>query len=286
MNKKVNIDMNIGIIGQGFVGNAVYNKFKNYYNVLTYDLDKSLCNSSLEEINNDCKYIFVCLPTPMNSDGSCYTAIVESTLNSINNYSKQISESKTVIVKSTIPPGTTKKWNDNFDNLCVVFNPEFLTEANAVKDYENQNRIILGGSIHQALELNLIFSKVFPAAKIINTNSTDAEMVKYTTNSFLAMKVSFANEIYQICEKVKADYDKVIKYTIEDDRLGESHWKVPGPDGDFGFGGHCFPKDINALIKVALDNNISPKMLKATNEKNKEVRSNRDWENMKGRAVV
>ena len=278
--------MNIGIIGQGFVGNAVYNKFKNYYNVLTFDLDKSLCNSSFEEINNECKHIFVCLPTPMNKDGSCYTSIVEESLSSLNNSSKEIDKSKIVIVKSTIPPGTTKKWNDKFDNLSVVFNPEFLTEANAVKDYENQNRIILGGQNNETLKLNSIFSTVFPAAKIINTNSTDAEMVKYTTNSFLAMKVSFANEIYQICQKIKVDYDKVIKYTIEDDRLGRSHWKVPGPDGDFGFGGHCFPKDINALIKIALDNNISPKMLKATNEKNKEVRINKDWENMKGRAVV
>ena len=278
--------MNIGIIGQGFVGNAVYNKFKNYYNILTFDLDKSICNSSFEEINNKCKYIFVCLPTPMNTDGSCYTGIVEDLLIKLSKYSKEISQSKIVVVKSTIPPGTTKTWNDKFDNLSVVFNPEFLTEANAVKDYENQNRIILGGPKNETLQLNSIFSKVFPNAKIINTNSTDAEMVKYTTNSFLAMKVSFANEIYQICKKVNADYDKVIESTIQDERLGTSHWKVPGPDGDFGYGGHCFPKDINALISVAINNNISPKMLIATNEKNNEVRSNKDWENMKGRAVV
>ena len=278
--------MNIGIIGQGFVGNAVYNKFKNYYNVLTFDLDKTLCNSSFEKINKDCKYIFVCLPTPMNIDGSCHIGIVDDLLTKLDKYSNEISQSKIVVVKSTIPPGTTKKWNDKFDNLSVVFNPEFLTEANAVKDYENQNRIILGGPKNETLQLNSIFSKVFPNAKIINTNSTDAEMVKYTTNSFLAMKVSFANEIYQICKKVNADYDKVIESTIQDDRLGTSHWKVPGPDGDFGYGGHCFPKDINALISVAINNHISPKMLIATNEKNKEVRSNKDWENMKGRAVV
>ena len=220
--------MNIGIIGQGFVGNAVYNKFKNYYNVLTFDLDKSLCNSSFEKINKECKYIFVCLPTPMNKDGSCYTGIVEDLLIKINNYPNEISQNKIVIVKSTIPPGTTIKWNDKFDNLSIVFNPEFLTEANAVKDYENQNRIILGGLTHITLELNSIFSTVFPTAKIINTNSTDAEMVKYTTNSFLAMKVSFANEIYQICKKVNANYDKVIESTIEDVRLGKSHlvWHI------------------------------------------------------------
>ena len=278
--------MNIGIIGQGFVGNAVYNKFKNYYNVLTFDLDKTICNSSFEKINKDCKYIFVCLPTPMNTDGSCYTGIVEDLLTKLDKRSKEISQSKIVVVKSTIPPGTTKKWNDKFDNLSVVFNPEFLTEANAVKDYENQNRIILGGPKNETLQLNSIFSKVFPNAKIINTNSTNAEMVKYTTNSFLAMKVSFANEIYQICKKVNADYDKVIESTIQDDRLGTSHWKVPGPDGDFGYGGHCFPKDVKALMVVAEDMDIIPLMLTATDVKNNEVRKNRDWEQMKGRAVT
>ena len=278
--------MNIGIIGQGFVGNAVYNKFKNYYNVLTFDLDKTICNSSFEKINKDCKYIFVCLPTPMNTDGSCYTGIVEDLLTKLDKRSKEISQSKIVVVKSTIPPGTTKKWNDKFDNLSVVFNPEFLTEANAVKDYENQNRIIIGGPKNETLQLNSIFSKVFPNAKIINTNSTDAEMVKYTTNSFLAMKVSFANEIYQICKKVNADYDKVIESTIHDDRLGTSHWKVPGPDGDFGYGGHCFPKDVNALIEVAIANKVFPLMLVATDEKNGQVRQNKDWEKMKGRAII
>ena len=114
--------MNIGIIGQGFVGNAVYNKFKNYYNVLTFDLDKTICNSSFEKINKDCKYIFVCLPTPMNKDGSCYTGIVEDLLIKLNKHSKEISQSKIVVVKSTIPPGTTKKWNDKFDNFRLAKN--------------------------------------------------------------------------------------------------------------------------------------------------------------------
>ena len=111
-------------------------------------------------------------------------------------------------------------------------------------------------------------------------------MVKYLTNSFLATKVSFANEIYQICSKLKVDYDKVVEYAILDDRLGKTHWQVPGPDGDFGYGGHCFPKDLKALIKLAIDNDVLPKMLIATDDKNKQVRNNKDWLDMKGRAVV
>ena len=111
-------------------------------------------------------------------------------------------------------------------------------------------------------------------------------MVKYVTNTFLATKVSFANEMYQICEGLNVDYDKVVEYALYDERLGKSHWAVPGPDGDFGYGGHCFPKDVKALIKVAIDNDILPKMLIATDDKNKQVRKNKDWLNMKGRAIV
>ena len=275
----------IGIIGQGFVGNAVYQKFKNYYDVLTYDLDESKSNSNVNEIISKCTNIFVCLPTPMNKDGSCNISIVEGVLDTIDLTTDNLETKRNIIIKSTIPPGTTSKWNRRFESLNIVFNPEFLTEANAVSDYENQDRIILGGVRPATTELKTIFSKVFPKAHIIKTDSTHAEMVKYLTNSFLATKVSFANEMYQICEGLDVDYDKVIEYATQDDRLGTSHWNVPGPDGDFGYGGHCFPKDVKALMVVAEDMDIIPLMLAATDVKNNEVRKNRDWEQMKGRAV-
>ena len=111
-------------------------------------------------------------------------------------------------------------------------------------------------------------------------------MVKYFLNSFLATKVSFANEMYQICDKLDIDYDKVIEYAKYDDRLGKSHLNVPGPDGDFGYGGHCFPKDVKALIEVAMSYDMNPTMLIATNEKNNEVRKDRNWEKQEGRAVI
>ena len=111
-------------------------------------------------------------------------------------------------------------------------------------------------------------------------------MVKYVTNSFLATKVSFANEMYQICSGLEVDYDKVIEYACYDERLGKSHWSVPGPDGDFGFGGHCFPKDINALMDVAFKMGVDPSILMAVDKKNNKVRQNKDWLDMKGRAVI
>ena len=278
--------MNIGIIGQGFVGNAIYQKFKNYYNVLTYDLQVKLCNSTLEEINENCNIIFVCLPTPMNIDGSCNVSIVENVLNDLEILASLEQEEKIVVIKSTIPPNTTKKWNKEYTFLDVVFSPEFLTEANAVSDFNNQTRIILGGDKIPTTKLKPIFAKAFPKATIIKTDSTYAEMVKYVTNSFLATKVSFANEMYEICKGLNVDYDKVIEYACYDERLGKSHWAVPGPDGNFGYGGHCFPKDIQALINVAKDLNVNPRMLEATNEKNFDTRVDRDWESMTGRAVI
>ena len=275
--------MGIGIIGQGFVGNAVYQKFKNYYDIKTFDIKGMMYCNSEEQETMSCDVVFICLPTPMNQDGSCHTDIVEEAVASISGLSK----GNIVVIKSTIPPGTVAKWNKRYDNLNIVFNPEFLTEANAVKDYEDQTRIILGGPRKSTTKLKPLFSKAFPKAHIIKTDSTYAEMIKYVTNCFLATKVSFANEMYDICEGLGVDYDKVIEYATYDERLGTSHWSVPGPDGDRGYGGHCFPKDVNALIQIALKLDILPPlMLITTNKKNKDVRLNHDWEGMKGRAVI
>jgi UDPglucose 6-dehydrogenase len=276
--------MKIGIVGQGFVGSAVYAGFKNYFNVETFDLNKKSTCDSLKTLVEKSQFIFICLPTPMEKDGKCHIGIVENVISEINS----ISTKKILIVKSTIPPGTTEKWNKKYKNVDIVFNPEFLTEANALDDFKNQTRIVLGGTRKSNARVKRLFTKAFPKVPVIHTSSTIAEMVKYVTNCFLATKVSFANEMYQICDYLKIDYDKVIEYAKYDDRLGYSHWNVPGPDGDFGYGGHCFPKDVKALINVAmeLESNITPTILNATNSKNDEVRKNRDWEQQKGRAVI
>ena len=273
----------IGVIGQGFVGNAVYQKFKNHYDVLTYDKYKSDHNSTLRDLILNSKYIFVCLPTPMNTDGSCNIDIIEEVLEEVN----QITDSpKTIVLKSTVICGTTEKLNLKYEFLNIVFNPEFLTERNAVKDYDNQDRIILGGDRPHTTDLKQIFSKVFPNSRIIKTSSTHAEIVKYLTNTFLAVKVSFANEMYELCNKLEIDYDKVVEYATIDQRLGQSHWSVPGHDGDFGFGGHCFPKDLSAIIRLTYELGTNNFVLSSAETTNDEVRTVRDWEQMKGRAVT
>ena len=130
-----------------------------------------------------------------------------------------------------------------------------------------------------------MFDRAFPKVSIIKTSGTIAEMIKYVTNTFLATKISFANEMYQLCEALDIDYDKVIEYARYDDRLGNSHWSVPGHDGDFGFGGHCFPKDIAALAYVANQLGVDRTMLVAAMTKNNLVRTDLDWTRQIGRAV-
>ena len=273
--------MNIGIIGQGFVGSAVYHKFKNYFSVLTYDIDNSKCNASFKDVTQKSKFIFVCLPTPMNSDGSCNINIVKKTLSEINNFKKNLN----IILKSTIPPGTTDYLNEQFKYLSIVFNPEFLTERNAIKDFENQKRIILGGPRPATTNVKQIFSKAFENVHIVKTGSTHAEFIKYFTNCFLATKVSFSNEMYQLAKAYNLDYDKIVEYASLDNRLGKTHFNVPGPDGDVGFGGHCFPKDLSAIIFLTKKNGTINNILQSVMKTNNEVRKNRDWEKMKGRAI-
>ena len=280
----------IGIVGQGFVGGALNAGMQHAFTVETYDKfieDRSTCNSLLQLVEKS-DVIFVCLPTPMRKNGSCDLRIIDETIAEIDRICyKNEYLGKVAIIKSTIPPGTTSAYNDNVKFIQVVFNPEFLTEANAIDDFKNQTRIIVGGPRPASSVVKNVFRKAFPKTTIIKTGSNTAEMVKYFTNCFLSTKVSFANEIKQVCDNLDIDFDKVVEYGLYDERIGKSHWSVPGPDGSMGFGGHCFPKDLNALIHLAREIDVDPTVMSAVWEKNLEVRGSdeRDWENMKGRAV-
>jgi UDPglucose 6-dehydrogenase len=278
----------IGVIGQGFVGSAVREGMKNYFTVITYDKDpnKQSTAKSISDVVSQVDETFLCVPTPMRKDGSCDLSIVKAALEEIASaVVKQQKKGFIVVIKSTIPPGTTEALAKGYPEFSLIFNPEFLTEANAVEDYKNQNRIILGGDRYGTTKMKQIFAKAFPEVPIIKTSATIAETIKYVTNTFLAMKVSYANEIYALCQKLDIDYDKVVEYARYDNRIGNSHWAVPGPDGDLGFGGSCFPKDTQALIYMCNQLGVDATMLQATWEKNLLVRPAKDWEALKGRAV-
>jgi nucleotide sugar dehydrogenase len=274
----------IGIIGQGFVGSAIRAGLNNFYDILTYDIDESKCNSTQENICKKADIIFICLPTPMKKSGECDIRIVESAIKELSDISKINSANPILVIKSTIPPGTTAKINKT-THLSVCFSPEFLTEANSFEDFKNQTRIIIGGPRPATGKIKQMFRLAFPEIPIVKTGSNTAETVKYFTNCFLATKVIFANEMYDICKSVNVDFDKVTEYSLYDKRIGKSHLMVPGPDGDRGFGGHCFPKDIEAMIYLAEHAGVEPDFLKKVLDKNNKLRKNRDWESMKGRAV-
>ncbi len=277
----------IGIVGQGFVGNAVKQVFSQHYPVHTFDLveSKSSCRD-LAQLVIKSDVVFVCLPTPMEKTGECDVSLVEETVSLIETTAKyRYKKDFPVLIKSTIPPGTTKKLVEQNPYSNIVFNPEFLTEANAVEDYHNQERVVLGINTKDCNHIGSMFNKVFPNATVIKTKSSVAEMVKYVTNCFLSTKVSFANEIYQVCHELNIDYGKVIEYSKYDKRLGNSHWNVPGPDGDFGYGGHCFPKDMAALKFLANFLGVDTSVLDGVIKKNDQVRIERDWEKQIGRAV-
>ena len=276
--------MTIGIIGQGYVGTAIKVGFEPYYTVETYDkYDGMKSTVQLTDMVETCKVIFVCVPTPMNTDGTCHTDIVESVVKQIDDRVDLANIPKpTVVIKSTVPPGTTDRLHRKYKGVDVIFNPEFLTEMNFIEDFKNQSRIILGGVRRGTSLLRQVYSKVFPHATIVKTNAKYAETVKYFINCFLGTKVSFANEMKMLCDEIDIDYDKVVEYATYDERLGKSHWAVPGPDGELGFGGHCLPKDISAIVNGYGDMELLQAVLKV----NDRVRKNRDWEEMKGRAVV
>lgn len=236
------------------------------------------------------KIYFVCVPTPMYEDGEADVSIVESVLKELS----EVPGDRIAVVKSTVPPGSTERWNKMFENtgLRVIFNPEFLTENNALDDMRNQNRIILGGPRPYINAVKLIFQKAFPNVPLIKTSSTTAEMVKYFINVQLAARVVLSCELSQICEALdksglNVDFDKMLEYAKFDPRLGGSHMNVPGPDGIPGARGHCFPKDLNSLIYLAKQLGVTPTIMNAVWNKNLEVvpKEHRDWEQMQGRAV-
>ena len=274
--------MIIGIVGQGFVGSAIREGLKNFYPVMTYDIDKSKSTSTHKAVCENADIIFVCLPTPMRKSGECDTRILENAIKRIDNECLEVGSKPSIVIKSTIPPGTTDKINKEA-KLNVCFSPEFLTEANSFSDFKNQTRIIVGGT--GARKVKQMFRKPFPDIPIVITKSRTAEMVKYFINCFLASKVTFANQMYDICESLGVDYDKVCEYSLLDSRIGRSHFAVPGPDGDRGFGGHCFPKDISGLTYVANEKNVNINFLKQVQDSNYFYRRNKDWLEMKGRAV-
>jgi len=281
--------MKIGIIGNGFVGSSVAFGFSPATGceaeIMIHDKDESKSLNTLSDVVNESDFIFVSVPTPSNRDGSINTDIVEDVFDEMNQYNYR--RDNVFLLRSTVTPGTTRKIQNNCRKLNIVFNPEYLTERSAKFDFINQARFVIGGEERYTDKVEELFKWRFgESIPTIKTNYETAEMVKYMNNCYFATKVSFMNEMKQIADKCGVDWDTAVDGFIRDGRIGHSHLAVPGPDGKFGFGGSCFPKDIQAMINFAEGLEIDASVLKGTWNKNLDVRPEQDWKQLKGRAVV
>ena len=284
--------MKIGIVGNGFVGSSVAFGFSPQTGcdaeVKIYDKDETKSTHTLTDVVNDSDFIFLSVPTPSNSDGSISLDIIFNVFKEIDEVLDYEADYQPVImIRSTVTPGTTSKIQGEYSRMNIVFNPEFLTERSAKFDFINQSRFIVGGTWGNAIKVEHLYKKRFgDSIPVIKTNFQTAEMIKYMNNCYFATKVSFMNEMYQIADACGVDWDMAVEGFVRDGRIGYSHMSVPGPDGKFGFGGSCFPKDIQAMINFAQSLGINPSVLNGAWDKNLDVRPEEDWKELKGRAVV
>jgi len=248
--------MKIGIIGNGFVGQATNILKCDDISVLMYDIIPEKCvpeGLTLDTMVVECEFIFISVPTPMNEDSSCDLSIVCSVVKNVSDaINRSCGENQNkpfVVMRSTVPIGTS-------DSLGCYFMPEFLTEKNWRQDFRECKKWFFGipasVSVHGHQELfKQRIKHLFHLAKynncILNTNiefmsNKEAEMIKYFRNTFLAVKVSYCNEMEEFCTRNGINYENVRLHATQDSRIGPSHSQVPGHDSRRGFGGTCFPK--------------------------------------------
>ena len=275
---------NIGIVGNGFVGNAIATGLIGYVDrIRIFDVQPERSTNSLGEVVNGSDVVFVSVPTPMANvlGGKIDLSIVRRAFSMISEIKREDLD-PVFVLKSTVVPGTMETLQEEFPMLNLVFSPEFLTERYARLDFINSARIVLGGDPENIEKVARVLRPRFPGAKFIETDFATAQLIKYMANCFFAVKVSFMNEMYQAANACGADWETAIAGFISDGRIGNSHLQVPGHDGDMGFGGKCFPKDLNALIFYCEENGVDPVLLKAAWKKNMEVRSDLDWKEIAG----
>ena len=271
-NKKI-----VGVIGNGFVGESQIFAFSPISEIRVYDVDP-LKSTHTKEETHESDFIFVCVPTPMDMSGNQDLSYIEKVF-------RDSKEGPIYIIKSTVLPGTTEMLQRQYPHLNIIFSPEFLTERTAKLDMLTQARVIFGGDKALTDRVEELFSERFMNRHFIHTDSKTAEFIKYMNNTFFATKVSLMNEYYRLAQLVDVNWDDALYGFASDGRVGDSHLHVPGPDGKVGFGGTCFPKDINALINMSKEVGVNMNVLEAAWKTNLEVRPEQDWNKLKGRAI-
>ena len=264
--------MRIGIIGSGFVGSAVAHAHQ-HDEVLIND-PKHPHSTPLTGFTN-CDAIFVCVPSPSTEDGHCDSTILEDVLKQLLfvNISTQIP----IISKVTAPPSVYERLQKQYPNL--VHAPEFLTAKHALFEYKFGKLCVVGGNKEWSTK----------AAKVILAGMVDvrhdsvlfvdiktASLYKYLMNSYLAMKVTFMNDFQELAQSQDIDWNAIQTIVRSDDRIGNTHLSVPGNNGEYGWGGGCFPKDVAAIIMEAIDTNIDFDLMQRVETINKTHRKKND----------
>jgi UDPglucose 6-dehydrogenase len=259
-----NKDLKIGIIGVGMVGGVLKRYFEGKKNNLfIYDKGKNL--GSIEEVNK-ADFIFICVPTPFDKKKGFDLSFVEEACSIV-------SGEKVIVIKSTVLPGTTEELQRRYPQHNFLFNPEFLTEATAQENMNYPDRQIVGYT-EQSKNLAGIVLNILPQApfqKIMP--SAEAEMVKYFGNTWFSVKVTFANQMYDLCQKLKIDYEKVKEAAGFDKMIGKSHLEIFHKNYR-GYGGKCLTKDIRALIQFADNSGVDLELHKTAEKINNKLMEN------------
>ena len=256
--------MKIIIAGYGFVGKAVANAVKTKHEIVI--VDPKYSEEQIKD-HHDADCVIVCVGTPSLDAGGCDDSQIRSVLYDIPLFLP-------TLIKSTVLPDQLAAIATEFEDYSICYSPEFLRASTADQDFLNQRHMVIGGEDPDCFWQDL-FTPVLANCKLyLNCTITEASTTKYAINSFLANKVAFFNQIYDICEANGADYDVVRQLISHDSRIGNSHTLVPGPDGDRGFAGACFPKDTKAFAKYAENLNTPATILEAVINYNHQIRKN------------
>lgn len=254
--------MKIILAGYGFVGKAVANALKHKHQVVIVDPQYT---TNEIKYHHDADGLIICVDTPMNASGGCDPANVANVLDQVPIYMP-------VLIKSTVIPEVVNVFEEVYPDHSICYSPEFLRARSANDDFLNQKHVIIGGEDPECFWHEL-FLTTLPNCKIVfNCTAMEACLVKYASNSFLALKTSYFNQIFDLCEKTGMDFDIVRHLLAMDQRIGADHTLVPGLDGERGWGGHCFPKDTSAFISWAKINGAPATLVESAVEYNNKVR--------------
>lgn len=262
----VEVKGKIAVMGVGYVGGALARILdESGFAPLRYDPAKGLADTGVLALAD---VIFVCVPTPYLADG------VGFDLSFVRAAIAALPGEKTVVIKSTVLPGTTEMLQKEFPQHRMLFNPEFLRQVSADEDMRRPDRQIMGYT-EKSKEVAPFILRMLPNAPFLRViPATEAETVKYFGNCFLAMKVVFANQMYDVCKAMGADYDLVKDATAADPRIGASHLQVLH-DGFRGYGGSCFPKDVKSLIQLGESLGVDMTLLATADRLNEDLVKNR-----------